>query len=111
MTDDSGMLIYLAILIGIWFFSLFKSIIIQIMTGTANNEFFCPELLIAIIITQIFMPLANSESDKLGPYLKYSLFNIVFTLIAWGFGTASGGRALFGHPSHMIIKIIMSFIC
>lgn len=108
--NDDDILIYPGILIGIWAFNIFKTIIIQIITGAENNEFFCPEFIIAIIITQFFI-VGSTSDDKFGTYLKYSFVNIILTSIAWGFGTSSGGRSLFGHPSHMLIKILLGFIC
>lgn len=109
---DEGdlLIIYLGMLLGIWIISMFKSIIIQIMTGEPNNEFFCPELIIAITITQIYMILANKKINVYDSYLTASLFNILLTTIAWRFGTNSGGRALALHPSQMLIKILLSFI-
>ncbi len=110
--DSTDLLItYCGIIFGIWIFSLFKSIILAFTAGINNNDFFCPELIIAIIITQTFMVLANKKIYIYDSYLKASLTNIVLTAIAWGFGTSSGARTLASHPSHMLIKILMGLIC
>lgn len=110
--DDTDLLIiYFGIIFGIWMFSLFKSIILAFTASITNNDFFCPELIIAIIITQTFMVLANKKTSIYNSYLKASIANIILTAIAWGFGTSSGTRALASHPSHMLIKILMGIIC
>ena len=110
--DDTDLLIiYFGILFAIWMFSLFKSIILQFIVGIGNNDFFCLELIIAIIITQTYMILANKKKHVYDSYLKASLANIVLTAIAWGFGTTTGARGLATHPSQMVFKMLLSFIC
>ena len=67
--------------------SMAKTYILYEFYGILNNEIFTIELLIAIILTQIYIIYVYRELELKHSLIKLTIVNILLTTFAWTMGT------------------------
>lgn len=68
--------------------SMVKTYILHEFYGIINKTIFCPELLIALILTQIYVIYTYKEFNTKNALVKLTILNLFLTIFAWTMGTA-----------------------
>lgn len=81
-------LVYGASLYILTVISMVKTYILHEFYGIINKTILCPELLIALILTQIYILCTYKEFNSKNALVKLTILNLFLTIFAWTMGTA-----------------------
>ena len=99
--DEATVIIrYIGLLIVTFFASAIKTLFFRIQYGIMMDDVICIELAIAIVMTQIYLIYVRKWGYLSESHIaKVILVNIIFTSIAWLFGTSTGLHGLATNPN------------